>query len=75
MMKIKGRTKKLMITGLVAVLLFFLVPVPDPLFSDPYSTILEADGGELLAAKIADDGQLRFPQTNQVPDKFSQCIL
>ena len=74
-MKIKGRTKKLMITGLVAVLLFFLVPVPDPLFSDPYSTILEADGGELLAAKIADDGQWRFPQTNQVPDKFSQCIL
>jgi len=30
--------------------------------------------GRLLAAKIADDGQWRFPKSDSVPDKFSKAI-
>lgn len=29
----------------------------------------------MLGARIADDGQWRFPQMDSVPDRFEQCIL
>ena len=47
---------------LVLFLLFLCIPVPK--FEDPYSTVLTAKDGELLGARIADDGQWRFPATN-----------
>jgi penicillin-binding protein 1C len=44
------------------------------LFTDPYSTVLEARGGELLCASIASDGQWRFPQGDSVPKKFIEAL-
>ena len=35
--------------------------LPKVLFDDPYATLLNADNGKLLSARIADDGQWRFP--------------
>lgn len=49
--------------------------LPHTLFHDPYSTVLEGAGGELLSASIAADGQWRFPQQDSVPDKFAQAIV
>ncbi|XLS31040.1 penicillin-binding protein 1C [Flavobacteriaceae bacterium M23B6Z8] len=49
--------------------------LPSDLFEDPTSTVIEARNGQLLGAKIAADGQWRFPEMNRVPDKFKQCIL
>ena len=54
-------------------LLFLCIPVPK--FDDPYSTVLTARDGELLGARIADDGQWRFPATNQYSDKYFACVL
>lgn len=48
--------------------------VPDPLFSSPYSTLLYADGETLLGARIAADGQWRFPLEHRVPSKFVTCL-
>lgn len=45
-----------------------------PLFDKPYATVVETDKGELLGARIAADGQWRFPQQDSVPDKFERCI-
>lgn len=59
---------------IVCIILFFLIPIPKPLFSDPYCTVLESKKGELLSAKIAQDGQWRFPQGESIPEKFSTCI-
>lgn len=61
----------LLIAGLF--LLFLCIPVPK--FDDPYSTVLTAKDGELLGARIASDGQWRFPATNNYSEKYIACVL
>jgi penicillin-binding protein 1C len=56
------------------VILLFIFSLPNPLFQDPYSTVVLDRNGELLGVKIAPDGQWRFPETNIVSDKFEACI-
>lgn len=41
----------------------------------PLSTVVEAKDGTLLGARIAADGQWRFPGTDKVPEKFEKSIL
>ena len=48
---------------------------PFPRFKAPLSTVVEAGDGSLLGARIADDGQWRFPGTGQVPVKFEKSLL
>ena len=52
--------------------------IPKPLISKPYSTLLyttETSGREvLLGARIASDGQWRFPSSSEVPEKFAVCL-
>lgn len=57
----------------VLFLLFLLIPVVH--FKVPYSTVIEAGDGSLLGAKLAADGQWRFPPRDSVPEKFKQCII
>ena len=56
-------------------LFYFFFLLPDPLFKDPYSTVLEDKNGVLLSASIAPDGQWRFPEQNSVPQKFKDAII
>lgn len=49
--------------------------VPRPLFPVSYSTLLYSAEGNLLGARIATDGQWRFPATDTLPDKFATCLL
>ncbi|MBX2943145.1 MAG: penicillin-binding protein 1C [Cyclobacteriaceae bacterium] len=64
------------ITGLISVLLIaFIFCLPNPLFENPYSTVLEDRTGNLLSASIAVDGQWRFPSQADVPEKFKASIL
>ena len=60
---------------LLAVFIGFWFVVPRPLISSPYSTIVETENGELLGARIADDGQWRFPEQDSLPSKFESCLL
>jgi penicillin-binding protein 1C len=48
---------------------------PLPRFRAPLSTVVEAGDGSLLGARIADDGQWRFPGKGQVPEKFEKSLL
>ncbi|HZL76887.1 MAG TPA: transglycosylase domain-containing protein, partial [Bacteroidales bacterium] len=48
---------------------------PFPRFRAPLSTVIEASDGSLLGARIADDGQWRFPGTEKVPGKFEKSLL
>ncbi|MCC6837640.1 MAG: penicillin-binding protein 1C, partial [Bacteroidia bacterium] len=70
------KTKKgifsLIISGLF---IWFLVCLPEPLFKTPTSTVLEDSEGKLLSARIATDGQWRFPLNTAVPPKFATCII
>lgn len=56
-------------------LLIYYFSIPRTLFREPYSTVIESKEGELLGAKIARDGQWRFPAQDSVPDKFKKCIV
>lgn len=49
--------------------------LPDPLFRVPYSTVVTDCHGELLGARIAADGQWRFPPRNYTPEKMKHCLL
>ena len=49
--------------------------LPDPLFDDPVSSVLEARDGSLLGARIAADGQWRFPGRDTVPGKFAAAVI
>lgn len=58
----------------LALFIFYLTLLPDELFEEPYSTVIEGRDGELLGARIARDGQWRFPQGDSIPVKFRTCI-
>jgi penicillin-binding protein 1C len=49
--------------------------LPDRLFDAPESYVLEARDGTLLSARIASDGQWRFPPGGPVPPKFRRALL
>jgi penicillin-binding protein 1C len=68
--------KKLKITLITAgVLITPVLLSPFPRFKAPLSTVVEAKDGSLLGARIADDGQWRFPGPGKVPEKFEKSIL
>ena len=67
----KAKIALLVLTGLF--IAFLCIPVPK--FDKPYSTVLTARNGELLGAKIADDGQWRFPATNSYSQKYVDCLI
>ena len=69
----KNRPYKTAIALVVMVVYYFALP--KTLFLVPYATVVEAESGELLGAKIADDGQWRFPASDSVPYKFQQSII
>jgi len=44
-------------------------------FDAPYSTVVFDRNGQLLGARIAGDGQWRFPETQTIPNKYHDCLL
>jgi penicillin-binding protein 1C len=58
-----------------ASIIWFTFCLPNPIFKDPTATILTDANGELLNARIAADGQWRFPTADSVPLKFEKSIL
>ena len=50
--------------------------LPDPLFDASYSTVLLDKNENLLGARLADDGQWRFPGDDlKVPNTFAHAII
>jgi penicillin-binding protein 1C len=56
-------------------LIWFIFCLPSPLFRDPVCMVLEDNQGNLLGARIAADGQWRFPTTEQVPEKYAKSLV
>ena len=63
--------------GILAVLLLgYLFCLPRNLFKGTeYSTVVESTEGELLGARIAADGQWRFPPCDTVPQRFATALV
>ncbi len=62
--------------GAAALLAVYLLCLPRDIFKGTsYSTVVEDRNGELLGARIASDGQWRFPPSDSVPGKFRTAII
>ncbi|WP_405268586.1 penicillin-binding protein 1C [Cellulophaga sp. Ld12] len=70
---LKKHPKKLLVLAVFLIAYYFCLPTV--LFNAPTATVVESRQGELLGAKIADDGQWRFPVVDSVPFKFKTCLL
>ncbi|WP_375237778.1 penicillin-binding protein 1C [Aurantibacter sp.] len=60
---------------LVIALIWYALCLPKELFNNPTSTVITSSNNTLLGAKIAKDGQWRFPATDTIPEKFKICLL
>ena len=74
-LKEKKRRRWIYAVFVSLLLLWFWFCLPEPLFSDQYSTVLNAENGQLLGAKITNDGQWRFPECDSIPQRFEKAIL
>ena len=64
-----------MTVGLTVLCIAYLCCLPHDLFKGTaYSKVLTDRNGELLNARIAADGQWRFPPADSVPEKFRTAI-
>ena len=55
------------------ILLLWLLCLPKDLFEGvSYSTVVTDREGELLGARVADDGQWRFPMCDTLPEKLDR---
>ena len=60
---------------LAFLLIWFYFCLPGGLFTVPYSTVVTDRNEELLGARIASDGQWRFPPRQTVPEKIETCLI
>ena len=70
-----SKVNKRKLIGLIIFSIIFYWCFPNQLFDEPYSTVLNDSDGHLLSAKIAEDGQWRFPEVDSVPEALEACIL
>jgi len=72
----KKRMKWMLVMAAGLILLLWLFCLPRDLFAGiPYSTVVTAGDGRLLGARVADDGQWRFPPCDSVPEKFATALI
>ncbi|MFH1320753.1 MAG: penicillin-binding protein 1C [Bacteroidota bacterium] len=76
-MKIIKYIKKHRVKAVIILILltWYFFSLPASLFTDPSCTVIEDRDGNLLGARIADDGQWRFPYNAHVPEKFEKAII
>lgn len=63
------------LTALVLGAIAYWRMLPYELFERPLSTIMLDRSGHLLGARIASDGQWRFPPEHAVPEKFARALI
>lgn len=64
----------LLVIGLLGIVYWWFC-LPNVLFDKPLATVITDNQGILIGARIADDGQWRFPELDSVPSKVETCVL
>ncbi len=67
--------EKTALVSLLFVVVVFWTILPESLFNDPHSTVVYDRNGELLGARVASDGQWRFPPSDTLPHKFRSALI
>lgn len=63
------------IGGIAATITLGILIAPMPSFHEPFSTVVQASDGTLLGARVATDGQWRFPPPDGLPEKYVTCLI
>lgn len=71
----RHRTRDIIVLVTAALVVAWLFCLPRRLFDKPVCAVLESGDGTLMGARIAADGQWRFPAVDTVPEKFAQAII
>jgi len=72
--RLNSKKRKIGLILLVLLLVAYYFCLPRRLFTVSYATVVNDRNGELIGARIADDGQWRFPPCDTVPEKFKICL-
>ena len=64
-----------MTISITLLIIGYIFCLPRQLFHVPYSTVVTDRNEELLGARIASDGQWRFPPRKTTPEKIKQCLI
>ncbi|MEY4135765.1 MAG: hypothetical protein RL386_2115 [Bacteroidota bacterium] len=67
--------KRLYFLVSLPLLLGYVFCLPKKLFDAPFSTVIEDQSGRLLGARIAGDGQWRFPEPDSLPEKYVRALV
>ena len=70
-----SKSKKIVLCIVLFLLLLYVFCLPRQLFQVSYSTVVTDRNGDLLGARVAADGQWRFPASQKVPEKFKICLI
>ena len=70
-----SRRRKVFLVAAGILFLWYLFSLPRTLFDHPTCMVLEDKDGNLLGARIAADGQWRFPAGENIPEKFETALL
>ncbi|MGN1231877.1 MAG: penicillin-binding protein 1C [Candidatus Cryptobacteroides sp.] len=75
-----NKTRRIIIRGLwglaALTVLFYLFCLPRDLFKgEGWSAVVIDRNGELLGARIAEDGQWRFPPGDSLPEKYVKALI
>lgn len=68
-------SRKVIFIVIIFLLIGYIFCLPKQLFNVSYSTVVTDRNSELLGARIATDGQWRFPPRTTTPEKMKQCMI
>lgn len=68
-------SRKVIFIVIIFLLIGYIFCLPSQLFNVSYSTVVTDRNSELLGARIATDGQWRFPPRTTTPEKMKQCMI
>ncbi len=63
------------VIALTTAAVWWWLALPDTFFDVDRSTVVLSEEGQLLGARIADDGQWRFPNVDSLPDKYRTSLI
>ena len=67
--------RKVILVALLVLGVAYYFCLPKTLFEEPYATVLNSRDGRLLSARIAHDGQWRFPEETSLPEKYTTAVV
>lgn len=67
--------QRIVLLAILCMIVCYACCLPSQLFKVPYSTVVTDRNGLLLGARIASDGQWRFPPRDHIPDKIRDCLI